>query len=375
LTEKALKVLSCLKGDELEHVNYDVTPLFALAYSNVNDCFTYEITETLLRSNVSVHDRHGESILFHCVCATNNKLLQWLLTRGGWGEYDLTCAFTKAMCIKDLPGAKLLRSHGADVFAFHKDDVNGLHLGIMYNSLEMVQTMIEWGVDVQQTTASGNFPLTMATQRCKDVNIIYALLAAGAPPNTVSSTSISALQSAIDNDQTEVAVRLLALGADPFHRTMNNINALHYACKKHNELMVRMLVDLNVDFNLEAGPQKWTPMDYCFVKGVPRRIIDYLREKGAKVHPHRFFDNCSFNNIKISLEDVVFILRLIEEPIPRRHWFYKLNKKLQVDLLDWYEVKANEHVAFRLFVYQRRLPIELNWHVGSFLKEPAYSHF
>ncbi len=106
------------------------------------------------------------------------------------GESVLACAL-RARCDMDL--LMLLIESGADIFDFDEEGVSILDMAITYDNLEMVNYLIENGMDVNQTSRRSGFTSLMAAACYGRVEIAKILLANEVDQNAKDSKGFSAI--------------------------------------------------------------------------------------------------------------------------------------------------------------------------------------
>jgi len=93
------------------------------------------------------------------------------------GESVLSCGL-REHCSFDT--FMLLIEHGADIFDFDNEGVSVFDMAITYNNIEMVQYLLEHGVDVNSTNRKSGFTALMAAACYGRVEITTLLLLNGA---------------------------------------------------------------------------------------------------------------------------------------------------------------------------------------------------
>ena len=106
------------------------------------------------------------------------------------GESVLACAL-RARCDMDL--LNLLIESGADVRDADDEGVSILDMAITYDNLEMVNYLVEQGIDASSTTRRSGFTPLMAAACYGRVDIAKILLKNGADQTAVDSKGFSAI--------------------------------------------------------------------------------------------------------------------------------------------------------------------------------------
>jgi len=106
------------------------------------------------------------------------------------GENVLACA-VKARCDIDL--IMFLIQNGADIFDFDNEGVSVFDMAITYNNIEIVDYIIEQGIDVNFTNRKSKFTPLMTATCYGRVEITKKLLKLGADLKMVDSKGFSAV--------------------------------------------------------------------------------------------------------------------------------------------------------------------------------------
>ena len=106
------------------------------------------------------------------------------------GESVLACAL-RARCDFDL--LMLLIESGADIFDFDDEGVSILDMAITYDNLEIVNYLIEKGMDINQTNRRSGFTSLMAAACYGRVKIVKILIEKGANQTAKDSKGFTAV--------------------------------------------------------------------------------------------------------------------------------------------------------------------------------------
>lgn len=106
------------------------------------------------------------------------------------GEGILACAL-REHCESDL--VLLLIESGADIFDFDEQGVSVLDMAITYNSIEIVEYLIEHGVDINKTQRRSGFTPLMAAACYGRTEIVKILIQNGVVQDAVDLKGFSAL--------------------------------------------------------------------------------------------------------------------------------------------------------------------------------------
>ncbi len=106
------------------------------------------------------------------------------------GESVLACGI-RARCDFDL--LMLLVDNGADIFDFDEEGVSIFDIAITYDNLDMVNLLIEKGIDVNKTMRRSGFTALMAAACYGRIEITKRLLEEGASQEIVDLKGFSAI--------------------------------------------------------------------------------------------------------------------------------------------------------------------------------------
>jgi uncharacterized protein len=106
------------------------------------------------------------------------------------GESVLACAI-RSSCDNEL--LMLLIDNDADIFDFDEEGVSIFDMAITYNNIEMVNYLIEHGIDVNETKRRSGFTSLMAATCYGRVEIAKILLSHGANQTTTDIKGFTAV--------------------------------------------------------------------------------------------------------------------------------------------------------------------------------------
>ncbi|WP_415395775.1 ankyrin repeat domain-containing protein [Sulfurimonas sp. CS5] len=106
------------------------------------------------------------------------------------GESVLAFAL-RSRCDMDL--LMLLLENGADIYDFDNEGVSIFDMSITYNNFEMVEYIIEQGIDVNFTQRRSRFTPLMAAASYGRIEIAKLLIKHGADQNAVDAKGFSAV--------------------------------------------------------------------------------------------------------------------------------------------------------------------------------------
>ncbi|MCK4874328.1 MAG: ankyrin repeat domain-containing protein [Sulfurimonas sp.] len=93
----------------------------------------------------------------------------------------------------DMDMLKLLIDSGADIYDFDEEGVSIFDMAITYDNIEMVQYLIDEGIDVNSTSRRSRFTPLMAAACYGRVDVAKLLIEKGADKNAVDSKGISVI--------------------------------------------------------------------------------------------------------------------------------------------------------------------------------------
>lgn len=184
-----------------------------------------------------------------------------------------------AVASNNIPVAKLLIAHGADVEGGGSSPLSGAA------TVEMAQLLIDSGAGVNTRSTAGWYPLHSAAHR-GNIQVTNYLLARGANPNAVSGNGFTALYMAAESDYgAAVAEALLNYGADPNVRNASGQTALHQAASQGATKVIEILLAHKADINA-ADNSGYVPLLGAISYGMKngRKPVEVLVNNGANVN-------------------------------------------------------------------------------------------
>ena len=106
------------------------------------------------------------------------------------GESVLACGI-RARCDFDL--LMLLVENGADIFDFDEEGVSIFDMAITYDNIEMVDFLIEKGIDINKTMRRSGFTALMAAACYGRVEIVEKLTEQGVDQNAIDTKGFTAM--------------------------------------------------------------------------------------------------------------------------------------------------------------------------------------
>lgn len=133
------------------------------------------------------------------------------------------------------------------------EDVNALVANAAHGSIDQVRILLERGVDINATAASGSTALSYAVLR-NQREICELLLDAGADPNIPDSDlqgGTPLIMATFGKGNPEMCIRLISAGANPNYRNKQGRTALYFATlfnKPHKQEICELIVEAMLNF-------------------------------------------------------------------------------------------------------------------------------
>ncbi len=142
--------------------------------------------------------------------------------------------------------------------AYSEEDLSRWQQAIQHNDINTLQTMLARMTVVDQPTLHGKTALMAAAMQGR-LQLVQALLAAGADPNAHNQNGGTPLLYAVAGGSQQVVGRLLAAGAQINQRSSNGWSPLMMAVAKRRAMLVRSLLRAGADANT-SDVYGWTPL-------------------------------------------------------------------------------------------------------------------
>ena len=126
------------------------------------------------------------------------------------------------------------------IYGYNGCSYTPLSLACHESNLELVQLLVEAGADVNYEPDS---PYIMYPIQVASKEIAKCLITKGVDTNSTNELGISAVQDAISDGDTELAILLLENGADPE-------SALRVAIEEKNEMILDKIIELGLDISI-----------------------------------------------------------------------------------------------------------------------------
>ncbi len=179
-----------------------------------------------------------------------------------------------------LDVAKYFLARGADALFKDADGMTALHMACWNGKRDLLETLIKKGTPVDAVDKFGNTPLLLASM-VGNQDAVNVLLDHTANVNVHNQNGLFPLLQAAKDGKKEIAMRLLAAGADA-RATMGKtgLTALHMACGLGYGDIARALLDKGADVNA-ADIWKHTPYGLASRYG-HRTLVELLVGRGAR---------------------------------------------------------------------------------------------
>ena len=191
------------------------------------------MVERLLRAgaNVNATDDHGVTALERAAENTSPAMVETLMAAGASATAARTSGLTPLMTAARTGHGQvvsMLLDHGADVNATTKETHStALMWAVAESHPAVVRVLLDGGADPNTSTARGLTPLLFAA-RNGDIEMAETLIAAGVDVNRPGADGTHVLPYAIVTGRDVFALFLLEQGADP-NGSMHGVRALHAA--------------------------------------------------------------------------------------------------------------------------------------------------
>jgi ankyrin repeat protein len=158
------------------------------------------------------------------------------------GGYYLSPAVA-ALVGRHLQLAQVLHRNGSSVNPQGRSGVSLLHSAAFYGDFEMVQVLLDYGVEVNAQNDFGDYPLNFALHHVKDPGVVRLLLDHGADPNSRGWEGSTPLHRASQNGRVEIARLLVEHGASVEVRDDEGRTPLDVASGEQSEEIIKLLLE------------------------------------------------------------------------------------------------------------------------------------
>ena len=164
-----------------------------------------------------------------------------------------------------------------------KDDLGqiALHRATRRTDEKMLRTLLKSGADVESKDDDNRTPWS-ANLRCKNSDILQILLDAGANPSTCGQQGVSELYTAAKDGDTEIVKYMLRSGTNPSIQTQYGWAPLHWAASYGHIDCVKLLLEAGGDPDT-VSDQRVTPLDLA-TQADQSIVVEILHKVGAKLY-------------------------------------------------------------------------------------------
>ncbi|KAJ3336072.1 hypothetical protein HDU83_009703, partial [Entophlyctis luteolus] len=180
-----------------------------------------------------------------------------------------------------LPNAKWLVEHGANVNAENVNKWTPLHIASSNGHLEVVKWLVEHGANVNAEEEHKGTPLHFASQN-GHLEVVKWLVEHGANVNAEESKKWTPLHIASQNGHLEVVKWLVDHGANVNSEQSNKLTPLHFASQTVHLEVVKWLVEHGANVNADRDDKR-TPLYFASSNG-HLEVVKWLVEHGANVN-------------------------------------------------------------------------------------------
>ena len=233
-----------------------LTPLLLALISGQPD-----VAALLLREGAGVNERseEGFSALMFAAALEEPGLMSLLIERGADVNARTDDGKTPLMFASQsgsIESAAILLKNGAGVDIQATDGGTALILAIDWGYGEMARLLLESGADVDIRDGEGWSPLLVSIWR-GDVPLADELVGRGADVNArLSKTGETGILLALQNDQFDIAKRLIKSGADVNLRKDGERTPLMAAAAKGQNGLVQLMIEKGADVNARSDDQQ-----------------------------------------------------------------------------------------------------------------------
>ena len=177
----------------------------------------------------------------------------------------------------------LIKKHNFDV---HMTDVYGwtaLRYSAQYGSYELVNFLVDMGIDIHLKTKNGMNCLHIAARKghldlCKTLVNKHKF-----DVRMTDNNGWISLHFSVENGRTDLINFLTDMGADNYHKTNCGKNCLHIASLNGHLDLCKMFLD-NHKFDIHISDNDgWTPL-HCSAKNGSFELFSYLLDKGSEIY-------------------------------------------------------------------------------------------
>jgi ankyrin repeat protein len=176
---------------------------------------------------------------------------------------------------------QLLIEKGIDINQTDEDGRNALHWASANGHKEIVQLLIEKGIDINQTDEDGENALHLATSNGHK-EIVQLIIEKGIDINQTDGDGENALHLASENGNKEIVQLLIEKGIDINQTSEYGRNALHWASANGHKEIVQLLIEKGIDIN-QTSEYGRNALHWASANG-HKEIVQLLIEKGIVIN-------------------------------------------------------------------------------------------
>jgi ankyrin repeat protein len=238
-------VASRIKG--MEHL-FDVDKPYFAAWCGLHDIDTIPPHGSVFYLFVQRSSRASIPLYYAALCGFTN-LVELLMAKhpqhvNAIGGYYRTPAVA-ALAGRHFQLAQILHGNNSSVEPGGIFENTPLHSAAYYGDLEMVQVLLEYGVDVNTQNRYCHTPLDFASRdgHRNDPGVARLLIAHGADPNTRNMESFTPLHRASNYGRIEIVRLLFEHGANVEVKDDEGKTPLDVASGKQHEEIIKLLLE------------------------------------------------------------------------------------------------------------------------------------
>lgn len=216
------------------------------------------------KANINIQDKNGLTPLIYAIEQDNKELANFLIENGAdlnmaEKEYDRTPIFF-SIENKNTNITEILISKGANVNAVDKNGVTPLNIAIKEDgNIDIIKLLVKNKADLNILTEEGDSLIEYAINK-NDTDMIQTLVEGGVNLNVAGISSNTPLMTAVSKSLENIVRIFLTkndINLNAINRNWNT--ALHMAAKNGNTVIIKMLIDkgANVDARNKQG---YTPL-------------------------------------------------------------------------------------------------------------------
>lgn len=216
------------------------------------------------KANINIQDKNGLTPLIYAIEQDNKELANFLIENGAdlnmaEKEYDRTPIFF-SIENKNTNITEILISKGANVNAVDKNGVTPLNIAIKEDgNIDIIKLLVKNKADLNILTEEGDSLIEYAINK-NDTDMIQTLVEGGVNLNVAGISSNTPLMTAVSKSLENIVRIFLTkndINLNAINRNWNT--ALHMAAKNGNSVIIKMLIDkgANVDARNKQG---YTPL-------------------------------------------------------------------------------------------------------------------